>query len=349
MRPLSILILSDGRPGHYHLSDGVAAAIGRRRPVKVQRLAIERRKAAPGRLLATALGLGVPPGLVLRFGYGLDPHVLPVADVVVSAGGDTLAANVAASRLMGVTNVFCGTLRHFQPEAFGLVVSSYARHARLPRHLVALKPNGIDPDTLPQRVSLGQLGAGRSPRLAGLLIGGPSGLFHWRDDEWQRLLDFLDTSHVALGVRWVVSTSRRTPDAVADRLQMLAARPASPIADLIDFRCAGPGTLPQLFGAVDAILATEDSSTMLSEAVCARLPVVGVAPERHAFKDEEAEYRTFLDDQGWCRCMALAALTPQTFLAALGGVRPLQENHLDRLASGLAERLPGLFGDVGVA
>jgi mitochondrial fission protein ELM1 len=112
---------------------------------------------------------------------------------------------------------------------------------------------------------------------------------------------------------------------------------------LIDFRTAGPGTLPRLFGGVEAILATEDSSTMLSEAVCARLPVVGVAPRKHDFKDEEREYRALLTNEGWCRSVSLATLTPATFLAALAEVRPLDENHLDRLASSLAERLPELF------
>lgn len=349
MRPLSVLILSDGRPGHYHLSDGVAAAIGRRRPVVVRRLGLSRRRSIPGRMLATAATLGAGPAAILRLGYGITKEAVPAADVVISAGGDTLAANVAAARLLGAANIFCGTLRHYRPEAFALVVSSYARHAGLPRHLVALKPNGIDPDTLQLPPDPAGFGAGRSPRIAGLLIGGPSGLFKWRDDEWQRLLAFLGASHQALGVEWVVSTSRRTPDTVADLLQALASRHPGPIARLIDFRHAGPGTLPELFGSVEVILATEDSSTMLSEAVCARLPVVGVAPQRHAFKDEEAEYRTFLTDQNWCRCMALAALTPETFLAALSHVRPLQENHLDRLAAALAERLPGLFAERGVA
>lgn len=82
---------------------------------------------------------------------------------------------------------------------------------------------------------------------------------------------------------------------------------------------------------------------MLSEAVCARLPVVGVAPERHAFKDEEREYRSFLTGQDWCRSVRLDRLTPETFAAALGEVHPLAENHLDRLAAALVERLPHLF------
>ena len=341
--PLAILILSDERPGHYHLSEGVAAALGRRTPVTVSSLTIERRRIAPGRVLATALLRGLPPAAVLRAGYMLRGEIPTHADVVISAGGDTLAANVAVTRLVGATNIFCGTLRHMPADSFGLVVSSYARHAKLPRHVVCLKPNGLDPDTLVGRPTQMRYGPHHPPRVAGLLVGGPSGLFHWRDDEWRRLADFLASSHRAHGTRWIVSTSRRTPDAVGDLLATVASESDSPILQLIDFRTAGPGTLPRLFGAVEVVLATEDSSTMLSEAVCARLPVVGVAPERHGFKDEEREYRSFLTGQGWCRSLPLDGLTPETFAAALEEVHPLAENHLDRLAGTLVERLPHLF------
>lgn len=343
--PLAILILSDERPGHYHLAEGVAAAIGRRVPVAVTRITIQRRKLAPGRLLAAAYALGMPPAVLLRTGYTIAPPQLPPASLVISAGGDTLTANAAAARALGASNIFCGTLRHLPAEAFDLVISSYARHAQLPHHLVTLKPNGIDPDMLPRRSGPLTLGPGHPPRTAGLLVGGPSGLFDWRMDEWQRLVTFLADSRSTSGTRWIVSTSRRTPDAVGDLLQDVAQEPNGPIAELIDFRVAGPGTLPRLFGAVEAILATEDSSTMLSEAVCARLPVVGVSPERHDFKEEEREYRALLIAEGWCRSLPLAALTPETFLAALAGVEPLAVNHLDRLADALAERLPRIFGN----
>ncbi len=210
---------------------------------------------------------------------------------------------------------------------------------------MSLKPSGLDPDTLPMRTDARRRGPGAPPRIAGLLLGGPSGLFHWRDDEWEALATFLGESHRAHGTRWIVSTSRRTPDAAADRFAALAGETGGAIAELIDFRTAGPGTLPRLFAGVEAVLVTEDSSTMLSEAVCARLPVVGVAPQKHSFKDDEHEYRALLTAEGWCRSVPLSALTPDAFLGALGEVRPLRENHLDRLASALAERLPELFGN----
>lgn len=343
MQPLAILILSDDRPGHYHLSEGVAAAIARRRPVAVTRLTIGRRRLAAGWVLATLVDRGASPGLILRLGYGLQTSQLPPAGLVISAGGQTLAANVAAARLLGAANIFCGSLRRIRPEAFSLVVSSYARHASEPRHLVALKPNGIDPDKLVGAAARARRERGTAPKLAGLLVGGDSGFFHYRPDEWQRLVEFLESSHREQGTRWVVATSRRSPDQVGDALQAVARRLESPVAELIDFRVSGPGGLPRLFGAVEAVLATEDSSTMISEAVCARLPVVGVAPADHAFKDDEREYRAFMRDQDWCRCMALGAITPARFVAALDEVTPLTENHIDRLAGQLAQRLPVLF------
>lgn len=265
----------------------------------------------------------------------------PRVDLVVSAGGETSALNAMLARRLAVPNIYCGTLKHLAPERFSLVVSSYARHAGRPRHLVSLKPSGIDPDTLARSKTAREIGP---PRVAGLLIGGDSGLFRYRDTEWEKLVAFVGESHARLGLSWVVSTSRRSPAKVADAMARLAqAATDGPVLDFIDFRTAGPGTLPGLFARVDAVLCTEDSSTMLSEAVCARLPVVGVAPATHAFKDEEGEYRAFLRAEGWCRVLALADLTPERFIAELSQVRPLATNHLERLAEALAERLPELF------
>ncbi len=342
MKPLAVVILSDRRPGHYHLAEGVAAAIARRRPVTIQHVDVSKSPFLRGRLLAALLQAGLPAAIALRWGYALAADALGAPDLVVSAGGDTLAANVAAARITGAANIFCGTLRHFPPEAFSLIVSSYERHARLPRHVVALKPSSFDPDAL-GRGHLRGLPVDGKPRLAGLLIGGDSGLFRYSDEEWRRLAGFVEGAYREDGTRWIVSTSRRSPESIGDLMADLARDPEGPIARFIDYRTAGPGTLPELFGAVEAVMCTEDSSTMLSEAVCARLPVVGVAPREHAFKDEEREYRDFMQAQGWCRSLALADLTPATFHAALAKVDPLRENHLDRLAGQIAGRLPQLF------
>jgi hypothetical protein len=208
--------------------------------------------------------------------------------------------------------------------------------------MVLLKPSAIDPDALGRPATVPRYGPDHRPRLAGLLIGGNAGPFRYRAVEWERLLEFAKRLSQAWGTRWLVSTSRRTPDSVGDMIREVA-KDESVVARFIDYRSAGPGTLPEIFGKAEVIVCTEDSSTMVSEAVSARLPVVGVAPEAHRFTDEESAYRAFLVRNDWCRVLPIAALTPETFAAALSEIEPIKENPLDALASKLKERLPELF------
>jgi mitochondrial fission protein ELM1 len=140
----------------------------------------------------------------------------------------------------------------------------------------------------------------------------------------------------------MISTSRRTPDEVADKVAE-AAKDKSVVERFIDYRSAGPGTLPEIFARADVILCTEDSSTMISEAVSARLPVVGVSPAAHHFTEEEAAYRQLLIENGWCRVLPIGGLSPDSFAAALFQIEPIKENPLDVLATKLRERLPELF------
>jgi len=342
--PLKIIFLADMRPGHYHLAQGVVAAVARLRPVEVTRIEVKRKWIAPTRWLRARINSkGFFPPRMLRMAYRIDAYALPKADLVVSAGGETLMPNICVNRFLGVPSIFCGALlRGLGPENFSLIISSYDRDATSPRHMVVLKPSSIDPDALGRPATVPRYGPELHPRLAGLLIGGNAGPFRYRREEWERLLTFVAEVSRAWGTRWLVSTSRRTPSWLADK-SAAKAKDESIIARFIDYRTAGPGTLPEIFEKAEAILCTEDSSTMISEAVSARLPVVGVAPTAHRFTDEEQDYRSFLIANGWCRVLPIAALTPDAFASALSAIEPIKENPLDALAAKLKERLPALF------
>ena len=344
MTPLKVIFLADTRPGHYHLAEGVIAALKRLRPVEVTRILVERRWIVPTRWLRRRINAkSFFPPRMLRMAYRIDAEKLPNADLVVSAGGETQMPNICVTRFLGVPNIFCGSLlREIGPENFSLVISSYDRDAGSARHMVVLKPSAMDPDALGRPATVPRYGQGQRPRLAGLLIGGNAGPFNYRRGEWERLLDFARAVSKAWGTRWLVSTSRRTPPFVGDNIAELA-RDKSVIERFIDYRSAGPGTLPQVFGTAEVIVCTEDSSTMVSEAVSARLPVVGVSPKALRFTDEESAYRAFLVRNNWCRVLPIASLTPEIFAASLAEIEPIKENPLDALAAKLKERLPVLF------
>lgn len=342
-RALRVLLLSDERPGHYHLSEGVVAALERVRPVELHRQTVRRRKFLPMRFLRFFFRTGLwSTKTLLRRGYGLKARQLPQVDLVLSAGGETIMANILAARLLKAENIFCGSLRKVAPENFSLVLTSYERFADLARHIVCLKPNKIDPDALGRPAQIPHFDRAHPPQRIGFLVGGNSGLFSYRKEEWERVIDFMTHISREWGVRWLVSTSRRTESWVGDQFAKLALN-KNVIEQFIDYRRAGPGTLSDIFAYSDMILCTEDSSTMISEAICARLPVVGIAPEKHDFKPEEREYRAFMEHNNWCRFVLIMGLSEDRFAKALSEITPLQENHLDKLADSLKQALPGLF------
>jgi len=344
MSPIKVLLLSDSRPGHYHLAEGVIAALARVRPVETVRVGLRRRKWVLTKALRVLMRRQISPALLLNLGYGLDARALPRVDLVISAGRETIPANVAAARHLGAVNIFCGSLRQIPADVFSLVITSYDRYAALPNHIVTLKPSAMDPDALGRPKIVPPTGPDAPPGRAALLIGGDSGFFTYTEAEWRRLIGFIGEVHAAWGTRWIVSTSRRTPVLVGDMIAA-AARKGDAIEQFLDYRASGPGTLPDVFRQVDAVLCTEDSSTMISEAVCARLPVVGVSPQAHHFKDEEAEYRGLMRDKSWCRFVPIAQIDVTSFGKALQQIRPLAGNHLDELAELLEKRLPALFGE----
>src|SRR5262249_58622725 len=132
------------------------------------------------------------------------------ADVVVSAGGETLAANAAASKLLGAANIFCGRLRLLAPEHVKLVIVSLQRFAELPNHLVSLPPSPFDLEPPPAiRNGAGvRFGRTKPPARAGVLIGGKSGAYPYHRQDWLKLTAFLRNAHSSHVVPWLASTPR---------------------------------------------------------------------------------------------------------------------------------------------
>ena len=345
MKPLRVFLLSDDYPGHFNFAHGVLAAMERLRPLTL----VEERSVRgliSWRMRAVRPFVGGGPAalrLALRLGYGIDARNIPPVDLVISGGGDTIAGNVALARLLGVPNVFCGSLRGgLKLDQFSLVVTSYEEKVDHPRHIGTLKPSIFGPETFRRPSRPVRYGPKHPPKRAGLLIGGDSGKFRYRRDEWPALLAFVRELGAAWNMRWLISTSRRTPDFVADRLADLA-KDASLVERFIDFRTAGPGTLRPIFQDAEIMVCTSDSSSMLSEAIAVHLPVIGLLPASHGFKPQEAEYRRMMEEKGWARFLPLAGLSVERFGAALSDVQPPTENHLELLARRIREKLPAIF------
>ena len=141
MSKLRILIISDGRAGHFHLSEGIAAALGRKQDVDTEYLQINCNN-YPGLAVSMMTRSWMSSQQILRIVYGLKMIALPDVDLVVSAGSKTLAANICMSRLLNAANIFYGSLRRFRAQDFTLVHTSSPRQTRLAPNIIhALKPS----------------------------------------------------------------------------------------------------------------------------------------------------------------------------------------------------------------
>lgn len=321
-----MLLISDGRPGHYRQSEGVVAALRRRGPVDLERLALPVRLPLPKALLPK-LGRWLPPATFLRIVHGLDAGRMARADLIVSAGGPTLGVNVALAQIWGVANVFSGSTRGFPLAAFRLVLTPY-RSAAVAGHVVAgPKPTPFDPDRIPPPRPLSSHADMHGARVS-ILIGGPTPYAAFGDADWSRLAALVAGLASALGCRVTLVTSPRTPEAAYARLLPLATAHAGAVS-VIDFRSAGPGSIEAAFDC-DLILTTSDSMSMTTEAALSRRPAVALTPEAvRPNKDDEAV--AGLAAAGWLAVLPLADASPDSLAAAATALRPLQENHLDRL------------------
>jgi uncharacterized protein len=333
MSGLTALLLSDGRPGHFNLSLGLLAALETICPVSTTRIEVSRGQWS-GVPVAAWSNLRLAPAHLLATVYGLDPAELPKADLIVSAGAETLGANVACARILGAANIFYGSLRLFTPKSFDLVLTSFPANASRPRHAFAPKPS-------PAASMLWKRGrrcASRPPVRLALLVGGNSGETTFTDADWEDLYGLVSMLAYTQGIQWLISNSRRTPNAVSDRLASL------PFHRYIDVRTTPAGdTLAGILGDCDAVLVTDESSSMVSDAVATGLAVLGVAPAQHRLTGNELSYRAHLQQKGWYDHASLASLDAGTALAKLCRLTPTPVDPGIALAELLRARLPQLF------
>ncbi len=342
-KPLRVLLLADDKPGHYHQSEGIVSALERVQPVACRRLFVQRRQLVPRALLRAMKRRGADGNRLLSLGYGLSAKDVSTPDIVVSSGGDTLFANMAAARVSGARNIFLGPVCSELRDAFNLIISSHDVPDHTANHVCTLQPNAMDPDKLGRPSHMPRFSSKKPPRTAALLLGGNTRDIRYTPSDWARLGAFLRTTHDAWGTRWVVSSSRRTS---AEAISALAPvlHDKAIVRQFLDYRLAGPSSLPGLLRLAEIVVVTADSSAMLSEAVAGRFPVVAVTANDHQLDKNETRYRDYITQNNWSRSLPISWLATETFLDALGDIAPRADNHLDAIATLLRNRFPELVG-----
>ena len=123
---LNLLLISDGKPGHYKKSVAIAEAIAKRRVAKVSWLNVRMRLPVFHDVLRRSFRQHRRlPGLPwLRATHRFPKEPLPDAtpDLIVSSGGKTAFANAWLAQYHGCPNVFIGHTRGIHDNYFSRIM-----------------------------------------------------------------------------------------------------------------------------------------------------------------------------------------------------------------------------------
>lgn len=326
---MKVLLLRDKKPGHFHQVEGLALVIARMTNTEVARLDVRPRALAQGELRKRySAFFAANPQRWLRLLYRIDPSGLERPDAIIGSGRPTISAGIMLSRLFGAPFIYSGHIDGYDTSDVALQLVNTPRNAHEPRSALTPIPGMIDPDRLRPRRMLGTA-ADLAGARASLLIGGDAHTHRYMETDWSALVDFVRESADVLGLRWQVSTSRRSPKTLGPEFERLLQ--AGTIEAFIDYRAAGAGSADALYGA-DVVVVTEDSASMVSEGIAAQRPVIVLRPQRA----EKSEVITTLAARGELAVLPMATVTPALFSSALFRVRVGDDDPRDILARALA-------------
>ena len=230
-----IRVLSDGRPGHENQSVGLAEAMARRSGARVEIVRLARGDLLWNRYRKAVAG---------------DTRV----DLLIAAGHKTHLTLSLAAHKLGAKSVvimfptwplwffdLCLAPRHDLRSgrlSDARVISTFGALNRVPEIVPAKQRKGI------------------------VLIGGPSKAHGWSAEKLAKSIEAVCSARSELA--WTISDSRRTPADFLDQLrqQRLA-------AEVISHKQTQPDWLPTQLGTAEEAWVTEDSVSMIFEAVTA--------------------------------------------------------------------------------
>ena len=231
-RPLILWLLGDGKPGHENQTLGLAEALARRVPCMIHRIPLADKH---GLLASVQTALAASTGL-------------PAPDLILAAGHATHPALLWLTRKHRSKSIVL--MRPSLPLAwFDLCIA--------PSHDF---PNGCArPNVLLTRGALNRVAppATASPLGRMVLLGGPSASHGW---DGTRLLH--DLSEIAATGHWQLTDSRRTPAGFLTEI-----RHQLPAIDVFSHADTLPDWLPTQLAAASEVWVTEDSVSMIYEAL----------------------------------------------------------------------------------
>lgn len=293
MSALEVWMLDDGTPGHWSMTEGLVRLFSASREVNPVRVPVDWRWGPSRQLLQRVERLGLRvPGSLFRAAARVDAPAGSRPSLIVSRGGGTLLANAWLAREFDVPNLFIGTLRGMPEKLFRAVVLDREELRRPPYFAMPVSPTRIDPAALAEKAAGFPWSSGPpSGPLACMLLGGDGSGSAYRDDDWFGIASGMIRLYESSGLRWCVSSSRRTP--ADEEIRIRSVLPPEVLHEACWWHAGDRRPCMEAFlGSCGLLFCTAESMSMLEECATAGKPVFALEA---AGARPPAAFRGFLD------------------------------------------------------
>ena len=294
---MNILVIKDDKPGHYNQTEGLVLILKEiYSNSNIEYIDIEIKNKISRKILRFLLNRfpklfkDIKSFRYLKYFYKKFsiPKIKP--DLIISTGGNTSNFNAWLALSYNSKNFLNGALRGLKEELFTYVTTvidlGYKNQI-----ILDVAPNTITKEKLLEKsIEFSKLhNLDMNKKYYSLLIGGDGAGYKYNDKFYDDLIDFVEKVSKEENIKWLITTSRRTPLTAENKLEEKLKNYSS---YFVSYNKKEEKVLLAFFGLSETIFVTEESSSMISEAISSGKNVFTLGSE---YSNLDENYKKILD------------------------------------------------------
>lgn len=276
---MKVLFLKDDKPGHYNQTEGLLFYLREIFPnLEVEYIEVEIKSKFSRKILRFLLNnfssFFERKSRLKYLSFFYKNYKLPKnnPDLIISTGGNVSNINAWFSKAYNCKNILNGALRGLKEELFTYVTTVIDLGYK----------NQIILDVAPSLITKEKLELAANKFLEekklskefiyySLLIGGDGAGYKYDDKFYNDLIDFVKNISMEKNIKWLITTSRRTPEKIEEKLKNSL---KDFCAYFVDYNNNPQKVMLAFLGLSEKIFVTEESSSMISEAILSEKDVI---------------------------------------------------------------------------
>ena len=304
-------MISDDKPGHVTQTLGLIKQLEQHFAIECETLKVKPKIKIFNRLLRAFINKRSRyTRFIFQRCYRYDASLLERVKphLVLSTGGDTCGANAVIALQKKSSNLYLGSIRGHDPSLFTAIISTTPLPHVKNCIVLDVAPTLVDSESLEKagKEFLERHKLDEKQEYWVMLIGGEGSGYHYSSNDFKQLVDGMLVLARQHKIKWLVTSSRRTGLETEKQLQTLLTGNTE-VAYAVYYNQHPEKIMSAFLGIGNKIFCTEDSTSMLSEAVITQKPVLTLysRTERinqghlsvvERFQEEQAIHRINIDE-----------------------------------------------------